>query len=205
MGLILINNPGFIQAGPARWLQSGWELDRLVVPVQGPYSGLAAYIAGLTMWSASGIDSNMFLGDFSVNTDKHFPIVDLVYLGKRGGTLPPDRHSNGESIQQARYTTFSGKSYVNMTYVGPTSTKVIWSRTTFTVSSISPTAPGPITIGYGSQRWDTSDGGSPGSFAAQLALFIGLAAETGEVQELVPGQYFRGTATQINMLLSTAA
>jgi hypothetical protein len=89
MALSDVGDDAFAIVGSVRWSPNGRELDRLIEPWQGSHANLAAFIAGRSMWASSGTDSHMYLEDY--NSDGHpvHPTVDLVFAGKKGGTLPP--------------------------------------------------------------------------------------------------------------------
>jgi len=101
MALINVGDHDFKQESPAVWTPDGWGLDRLIVPMRGSVENEEAYIATLEMWSASDIDENMFLSSWVSDNDKQFPIVRLTYLGKKGGTLPPQKREFDGSIDSA--------------------------------------------------------------------------------------------------------
>lgn len=194
MGINFRGDHGFESVGTPRWIPNGWELDRLIVPMKGAYSKLNAYLASLTMWAPSTIDSNMFLSDFPVDGDPIWPTVDLTYIGKRNGKLPPDKHSNGQTIQQA-----SSPVLYEVTYVGPTTTLVRFSRNAIDTAVVGPPAP-PNAKGI----FVNVVGAIPVFDDAAIATIISnsfkqRAVTTGNSEELVPGEYYRGEITKTNL------
>lgn len=175
---------GFKPVGTPRWYPSGWELDQLVVPMQGAHSKLNAYLESLIMWTPSTIDGNMFLSDWSSNGDQVFPTVDLTYIGKKKGRLPPDKHSTGRTVQQASIV---GK------YIGPTSSLVRFSRDAIDISVVSPAEPANV-IPAGPPEFRAANQSLINQFFKQYSI------TTGENEELVPGEYYRAHITKTMFL-----
>jgi hypothetical protein len=101
MAITNIGNDDFEKSAPHVWIPDGWDFDRLIVPYQGSAATEDAFIASLEMWSPSDIDDNMFLSSFESDHDKQWPTIKLIYLGKKGGVLPPGRNESDDAIQAA--------------------------------------------------------------------------------------------------------
>jgi hypothetical protein len=220
-GLIFVGDSSFKQNGTPRWLVNGWELDRCIVPWRGSIDALNGFINGLTMWSAaSTVDSNMFLESYPIDEHKQFPTVNLTFLGKRHGRLPPDRHEAASSIQQTSGIVFSDAYILSfglpphwtarVTYISPTSRFVTWSRTPPNFDSISAPAPPEITSdnivslvlgGVDYTLWPAAAANYGGIVDWVLRWFMQRDARYTSSQELVPGQYFRAEVTTQTLLL----
>ena len=124
MALTYFGNITFSQCASERWIFDPFGLDRLVVPFCGPYSGLSAFLSSLNVGQASSIDTNMLLAEWVVTSNQTaYPKLDLTYIGKRGGVLPPPRRSNGSSIATASKT--NGSIQLDVLYHSPW-TKFSW-------------------------------------------------------------------------------
>ena len=202
MSLLFPGDTDFEQSGPPEWQPNGWDLDRLILPYRGDVDQLNTFVASLTMWSASLLDSNMFLESFPNDGHQQFPTVRVSFIGKQGGTLPPDKNTTGETVQTASFTSYSGKTRVNITYLAPSSTKRTWSRTPIDVSTVSPAAPAAATVIAGTFHTEDSEYTAPANEAGYLAFFTAVPVTTGECEELVPGEYYVATRVKQNMLFS---
>lgn len=202
MALTFPGNTNFEQSEPAQWQPSGWDLDRLVVPFRGDVDQLEAYLtaASSSRWSASALDGAMFLESWANDGHKQFPTVSLTYLGRKGGSLPPTKRQRGKTVQQSSFSSFTGKTEANVTYLAPTSTSVIWSRQEIDPSSVTVAYPADVTFLLGTYKSD--EGLEFETEAEYLALFTAKDVETGECEEVVPNQYFRVTRQKQKMLFS---
>lgn len=198
MSLILVpDDADFDIAGPIEWEPDGWDLDRCIIPYRGPYSALETFLAGRAMWSTSGFVGDVYLADYGVDDHKQFPTVRLVYKGKRGGVLPPDRNRSGYTVSQARASSFpSGKTFITVTYLAPTSSKRVWSRSAIDIGTISPATPADVTVIDYLYRSDEgiSFTGDPLDYFAQKETTLG------ESEEVIPLQYFVADVTKQNLL-----
>jgi hypothetical protein len=101
MPLIYAGDTDFSQIGPAKWGKSGWGMESLRLRYKGSRDDLDTFLATLANWDASGIDSHMFLESYDNDDHPIEPTVDLSYIGRRGGTLPPVQTTQGFSLQTA--------------------------------------------------------------------------------------------------------
>jgi hypothetical protein len=189
----------FVQIGNDKWLPDGWDLDRLIIKMQGPKSALAAYIASLTMWSAAGVDGNMYLSGWSVDDDPVKPSVDLNYIGCKNNNIPPRKHSKGSNLRS--------ESTFGFDYLAPTDTETWISRT-------EETRPDPGEYWPGSQakaRGIRVVRAQAGSLLATeedtlLALLTGqVAVANFQSEEAVPNTYWRNTLTKTISLIPLGA
>lgn len=194
----------FAQCGPPKWSFDSWGLDRMTVPFSGPEPARAAFIGGLSAFHSSPLNGSMFFDSIASNDNKFYPTIDLIYIGKRDGGVPPDRHEADKTIQQARYV--FGNVSVDLTYMAPSSSIFHWSRQTIDTSTISPPTPlDVIGIQYVARLSDASLGGVlPTSLAQAMNYFVQATAELSHSDEVVPNNYFRGTVTKQNLVFSKA-
>jgi hypothetical protein len=99
------------------------ELDRLEINYRGPCTKLDAFRASLTKWSASSIDSNMFLETFPDDGRTPYTTVTLTYIGCRGGAVPAPVEAQGGSL--ATVSADDGESELSVLYWSPHS-QVSW-------------------------------------------------------------------------------
>jgi hypothetical protein len=119
MALTFFGVAEFKRSGPPQWNQSLWGIDTLVVPYSGPIIFLEEFLDFKTKGQPSDIDENMLLTDWHVSDQhKQYPTVDLIYLGKRGGVLPPGKHGSGNAVQAVS----SAAGPVSLTYLAPVTT-----------------------------------------------------------------------------------
>lgn len=219
-GLIFVGDSSWKQAGAERWMANGWELDRVVIPFRGDIDGLKTFLDGMTLWSPWDSDGNMFLENYPQDEHKQFPTVNLTFLGKRAGKLPPDRHELSSSIQQASGIVFSD-AYIltfglpphwtaRLTYISATSRVVTWSREVPNFDGISPPAPPALTAddivslvmgGVDYTVWPVAAANYAGIVAWVLRWFMQRTARYTSSQELVPGEYYRAEVTEQILLL----
>lgn len=203
MAILNIGNTTARQKAPARWGVRGDGLDTLTVDYDVPASGLSTYIATLSKWAASSIDANMFLESWDNDDAKQYPTVTLKYIGFKGGTLPVAITSTSTAQQQATFTSFTGRTTLNMSYIAPASSKRIWATSAIDYSSIGAATAGAIVvIGY-TFKSEGTEYSAPGSNAAALAYFYDIEVVTGGSEEVVPGAYYVGTQNRQRMLVST--
>jgi hypothetical protein len=206
VALTALGVTAFSQIGPAKWHTDAWELDRLVIPYDGYITGLEAFLSSNPQWSSSSVDGNMLLSNRTVSEDKRYPKVDLIYLGKRNGILPPARNGSGYTIQQVRFTSFDFKDtdglWINLTYIAPTSSKTVWSRTPVDIGTIGAIAPANVTGVWFTAEKVGSSHTVPTNIGAAMGYFSQRLSTTGDSEEMVPGQYYRGTQTKQNLLFS---
>lgn len=206
-----LNNVGthtFLVVGKPKWTRSRWDLDRVTVPYRGSAENFDAFIAALTIGSNYSGDSNMKLDDWDNDDHQQFPTVNLIYTGKKGGTLPPDKNGTSYTIQQAQFTSFFYTDdeglRITLTYIAPTSTKVKWGTSALDIATI-----GAATAANCTVVWFTAEAhGSwvsviPTNEATALAYFVQKEAILGDSDEIVSTAYFRGTQTKQNLLFSS--
>lgn len=207
MSLLNPGNDAFAQVGSVRWSPNGWELDRLTEPWQGSHANLAAFIAGLSMWQASATDGNMYLEDWTSNGDPVHPTVDLIFIGKKGGALPPARARDSQGIQEAQYVSFEYSEddglRISITYKAPSTNKVLWDNSPLVIDSIGAATPDDCEVlAFSAEAYGSYVPVIPTTLAEALAYFSQFTTSTGDNEEVVPGQYYRGTQTKQNSLIS---
>jgi len=100
MALTFFGVTEFRQSGSPQWQQSLWELDSLTIPYSGSIENLNDFLDDLEKGQASPIDDNMLLVDWRISDqNKQWPTVDLIYLGKKNGILPPGKNGTGNAVQ----------------------------------------------------------------------------------------------------------
>lgn len=202
MSLINIGNHDFEQVGSVRWQPNGWDLDRLIVPMQGSAENLAAFIAGLTMWDASDIDSNMFLSDWVSDGHPQFPTVDLIYLGCKDGAAKPVKYDKEVALQTVSYSQSIddvGSYQIDVQYNAP----VITGTQIVSVEDDYPSVSDPLDsreiVYWTAGALSTVN---PGSVTQEILddlidyIFSDLVIERPRSEELVPGQYWRVSLTK---------
>lgn len=221
----------WIQNAPERWLPNGWELDRLVVPMQGSDDQWQAFLAGLTLWDASELDPDLFLESFPNDSDRNFPTTELIYIGKKGGVLPPDRRLQQRSVQQVRYIGFitdsndtaGGFGYntvppgtdpaligtftLDVTYAALAKGLIVWARddSELDIGDIGDSIgfEGEVAISHCTATWDNwppDQRVDINNNDIVLQLFFLDTIASGDIEELVPDQYFKATAI-VNSIL----
>lgn len=201
MSITNVGTHGFAQVGSVRWRPNGWDLDTLIVPMQGSAENLDAFIATLTMWDPSALDSNMFLSDWGSDGDMVWPTVDLIYIGKQGGTLPPVRAERSKTLQTISFAVEieSVASFaIDVQYMAPVNVS-----TTITRDDSDPSVSDPAdtreivywTIGALST---VNSGGVTQEVIDDLIdyLFGDLVLSTPKSEELVPGEYYRNSISK---------
>lgn len=220
MGLVFVGDTDFKLTNKPVWNTDQWELDRLIMSMQGGVDKLDAYLDSLEseMGTASDIDSNMFLTGYTQDKHPRWPTVELTYTGKKGGNLPPDRDELFTSEQQTSGITqefefifiggiFVSKQQGNLTYIAPTTRRTVWSRTPIDQTTLS--APEPpdiqaaqvVSLILNDLDYAFISGLDPDALAALIdqTLQNGFRQRTSEYpdsQEVVSGQYYRGVLTK---------
>lgn len=196
----------FRQTGPAQWFPQGWELDRLIVPMQGERRLLDAYINSLILWTPSSVDGNMFLSEWSNDEHSQFPTVNLNYIGKKRGRLPPNKHDTGQVIQSA-----SLFGVYDIMYIAPTSSLITFGRAPINTAIIGPAAPAAIRgIAVTVAGVQTYLYNAPGPYGTWLLGFLDengkeVPVTTAQSSEIVPGQYYRAEITATNLFYPNVA
>ena len=102
MALTFLGVDEFKIAGPPQWRLSMWDLDSLVVPYSGPIDALDIFLDTLEQGTEYADDEFMFLAEWNVsNPHRQYPVVDLIYQGKRGGVLPPTQNNKDDAVMSA--------------------------------------------------------------------------------------------------------
>jgi hypothetical protein len=101
MAIVYIGDASFQQSGPPQYVFGGWELDRLVTAYQGNIYDLEGFLTSIAAWTPSPYDTDMFLGDYTVDGDRVKPTVTLTYLGKRQGILTAGKHDYDDAVLSA--------------------------------------------------------------------------------------------------------
>lgn len=205
MGLSTFGVLGFRQSGPARWHPSGWDLDRLIVPYDGYKDNLDTFVAGLSMWSASSLNGNMFLADYSIDSDKRWPSVDLIYHGKRNGQATPNQNHTGSNPASARYHADSGATAtldVDIQYLAPVGTtrKIERTRATGGGAQFSFDTTNIIVLWWNARFKNWSN--PPQTNSEALSLFGRNTVSYTNSAELVPGQYYQNEYITMTLLES---
>jgi hypothetical protein len=101
MGLYISGDGSFQQSGPPQWRRSLWELDQLMIPYRGSIDLLDTFLNAHSVGEESPIDASMLLTQMTPDNHPQFPTVELVYLGRKNGNLPPQRHDTEDSVGSA--------------------------------------------------------------------------------------------------------
>lgn len=201
MSIINRGNHEFEPVGTARWRPDGWDLDTLVVPMKGSVENYDAYIATLQMWEPSGIDGSMFLSDWVNDGDPVWPTVDLIYIGKKGGFLPPVKHESTESLQNISFEISDGEETIfgiDVQYKAPVNTAMAITRTNQVLSVPNPVDTRQV-INWMTGGFTTSNPGGITQATIDNLInhaFGDLIISTPKYEELVPGRYFRNSISK---------
>jgi len=222
-------NTSWEQATRERWLRSGWELDRLIVAWQGDDENFEDFIGQFSLWDASDIDGDMFLETDPNDDDRNFPTVELVYIGKRGGELPPDRPLQQRSAQQVRYIGYAtdpsdpatgfdavppgtdpqdvGTFTLEVTYAALAKGIVTWARddSELDIGDIGDSLnfEGEVAVSHWYATWDnwpTQRFDLSNPDAWVEELFFLDTLATGDIEALVPDEYFKASV-MVNSVL----
>ncbi len=194
MPIIFVGDEGFEISGPAEWTPNTWGLDQLVIPYSGDVDDLETFLSAHSPGEVSPIDANMFLMSKHPDSNKQFPTVQMVYQGKRGGTLPPQRSGKSNPVQSC--TSVLGSSGpivqpITIEYKAPTNTLSYISRTTAGTDEASDPSGSPIIV-------NVTVGGVSFSFSDIAGILSRFFTEyiQGDIvsQETVPGQYWQNDA-----------
>lgn len=117
MALTNLGTTTWAQNRPERWSTTSDGLDVLTVPMDGPETGRATYQSTLSRWSASSIDSRMYLAGWHGNEDRQYPRIDLRYIGCKGGSIPPPLLEQKTTLQTASAT--DGQLQLEVLYRSP--------------------------------------------------------------------------------------
>lgn len=212
MALTFLGTTSFSQSGPEQWKQTQFELDQLSVPYSGAVTGVTTYLAGLTRGSAYGTDANMFLTDWSVDSNKQFPTVTLEYTGAKGGTLPAVRNEQGRSIQSA--TSYTSSAIFPLVASQPASVQYYAPSNTATAFAVDPALgtepddPADITVDD-LISW-TLVAEQPANSMPEIAEwilengFVQRITETTDAREIVNGQYWQIVKRKTKVLMPYA-
>jgi hypothetical protein len=125
-------------------------------------------------------------------------------MGTLDGSLPATRSTTRWDVQQARFTSFTGKTSLDLTYIAPSSTLVTWATMAPDIGSIAPATPANV-IGVQAVFKSTEGITAPTTLAEAIAYFYQEIATVGETEEVVPNKFFRATVTKQNLLFSSQA
>lgn len=202
MALTLNGISSFAVDATPRWTPRGYDLDGLTIAMSGPYSALNAYVDSLAKWSASSLDSNMFLESWDSDGDKHWPTVSLHYTGKKGGIV-------SSTIQKSVTAPTSVATYVqdddntlSLTYRVPTETITSIERTAMPqigMLQLEATTATPV-IEYAYRKGNTLGAGMTVD-QMRDTYFAKEAVDVPTAEELVPDQYWRCTIQRTVVLL----
>lgn len=217
MAVNFVGNTDYEQSAPERWFPNGWELDRLIVPFQGDATQFDVFVDGLTLWNPSDIDSDMYLADYVSDGDRVFPTVELIYLGKKGGHLPPDKALEGLSVQQVRYVSYAtdpsdpaegydaippgtspedvGTFTLDVTYMSSSEGVVTWDIETIDIQAVADALgfDGDFTISHWIALWENWPTDRVDLSADFSYLFFLDTVASGEMEEMVPNSYYRAS------------
>lgn len=199
MALTYIGETEFVQSGPPQWQQSAWDLDTLTIPYSGPQPNLDSFLSHLEKGSPADIDADMFLMDWRISGTKAYPQVDLVYSGKKNGDLPPAKHESSSAVQSSSSATSSAifpavaTQPVTVTYYAPTNSINLYSTSNTTATEPDdPAAVADTDIITWAINTEQPGSSLPAivSWLLNNAFVQGLIS-TSQVEEIVPGQYYR--------------
>ncbi len=219
MAVTFIGNTDYEQAAPERWFPNGWELDRLIVPMQGGANQYSDFIDGLVLWEPSDVNGNMYLADWISDGDRVFPTVELIYLGKKDGAdgLPPDRIVTSLSVQQVRYVSFAtdpsdpaegydgvpagtppediGTFTLDVTYMAFNQGLIHWDIEEMDLHDVGDSVlfDGDWLISHWIALWENWPTGRVDLSGDFTDLFFLDTVTTGDQEEMVPAQYFRAS------------
>lgn len=222
--MLFKGNSDWKQAGSPRWYPNVWELDRVVVPVQGRVTALNAFMNSIKLGLPWSEDRNMFLMEYPMDDHKQFPTLNLTFSGKRGGVLPPDKSDKSSSIAQVsgimqETIFFTGglagfaiiRQQVNITYMSPVTKLTVFTRDEFhfsdAIAEVQPPALDAtniisLVIGQIDEAFFSSLVPEDYNRLIETVLvnFFQRNARFVQSQEVVPGQYWRTTITNQTLL-----
>jgi hypothetical protein len=190
------------------WAIDAWGLDKLIVSVRGSRRTRDLFLATLFPWMPYPADPNMFLLDVTQEQrgTSNFPKIDLVFIGKRGGVLPPDKESQGEQVQQiSGRSTFNPSHTLGLWFVSTTSEKTTYSRAPIDLSLVTPVQPANLDLIWLTETDVVMWAGSWETYRGIIEtnvgyMFVESLSTTGNSETLVPGQYYRATRTTQRLL-----
>lgn len=199
MALTYIGETEFVQSGPPQWQQSTWDLDTLIISYSGSQPNLDSFLNSLEKGSPSDIDGDMYLMDWRISGTKAYPQVDLVYIGKKNGELPPVKRVYGNPIQSSSSTRSVGLS-------SPTNATLEFYAVTSQATWYTYDAPGSLGTaadpsGSPTPRFLVTDSGTygPGTagFDDTLATFFATyITDTLDSEEIVANKLWRNQETK---------
>lgn len=204
MAITNLGATAFSQVGPEQWNISDFGLDALIVPMHGAESARVAYQNSLTKWSSSSVDSSMFLSGWSGNDDRQYPVIDLRYIGCKGGVLPAARSNNSFSLQSASVTDSGNQAEFQFRAPctawewiqnSPPGDTPLYSGVTSGLSPLSHLVSWRITSG------DASSVTYAEFIALYNALTVTVLTSDYQTEILVPNRYWRCTCVSLRTLL----
>ena len=214
MAVTFLGVTAFARSGPEKWrIGSPFELDQLAVDYSGAQTGIDTYLATLHRGDAYSGNANMFLMDWSVDSNKQYPTVALIYLGARYGFLPPRKTQISRNIQSASSNVSSlifphyATNPTTVSFYSPTNTITVFDVTSET--SEEPDDPALITVDD-LITWNLGPAEQPASSMPELAdwivnnVFVQRINETTDSEEVVPGRYWHITKRKMRVLLPWA-
>ncbi len=204
MALTLLGNTSWRQNAPETWSLTDTGLDQLTVPYDGPESFRTAFQAGLIQWTPSPIDGNMFLAGWSNTDHKHYPRIDLRYIGLKAGRTYSVRETFQDVQQNAVWTNppdVPDDVTVDITYISRviTAEQIGPHRLTSALGVVSPSD-----IVEADVIWWEVNGTFDGvpSTTTVLALFSSRIATMINSEEIVPGRLYRNSSSRYKMLFA---
>lgn len=199
MALTYIGETEFVQSGPPQWQQSAWDLDTLTIPYSGSQPNLDSFLNNLEKGSPADIDGDMYLMDWRISGTKAYPQVDLVYIGKKNGEMPPKKTIKGGQIASATTNTDSTiwprfvTNPATVQFYAVTNTLSYYSTDKNDASE--PDDPPEIT---GVVSWDFGFGLQPGFSYPDLVTYLltsafvqGIIEMPPDIEPIVDGQIYR--------------
>jgi hypothetical protein len=202
MALTFFGETDFVQSGQPQWTQSVWDFDNLVIPYSGAITNLNSFLDGLEVGQPSDLDDDMVLANWRVSGSKQYPVVELVYTGKKNGILPPVKRQFDDAVMSASSQRTSDGTILNaaatVEYYAPTSVISYISLDGPGTTVAPPPSADPRVISFTVGDTSLSIGGPISTIVS--SLFQIQTKQTFKSSEIVPDKYWQNESTTTKVL-----
>ncbi len=203
MAITTLGTQTWRQCAPETWSLTETGLDELTVPFDGRETLRTAFQAGLIQWTPSTIDGNMFLAGWSSTDHKHYPRIDLRYIGLKNHRVYPIRETLSDNEQNSVWTAPPDvdECTVDITYLATVATAEQYSfaRSTSAIGAVTPDDITNAEVVW----WEVTGtfDGTPDTTSV-LALFSSRLVTVIRSEEIVPGRLYRNSSARYKRLFS---